>query len=270
MTYFTALIVRAYYDTTSLLQWALDTQLLEQARAKIDDARADATAVGSTLSPNSNLIKDYKALLPPVLPFLIFVVLVGHIIGDASIKYSTNGKQASLSFEWGNLAYANYVYNVLYYYCLSAPREQIRLSSAGTMVTTFCFQTVTHSSFLVLAYLFKPNQGPKTVPVSLIFFLCTPLALATWYMDDGGLQSYTGGHGMAAELQCQGFGIAVAEYMAEELNELYDLDCRVKTITRKGVKMPVIVIPSRSYPALHSLLSPFMAPCMRYKLPTPR
>ena len=64
------------------------------------------------MSPNSKSIQLYKAFFPIILPVNIFSLLLGHILGDCTIKYNAVKDSASFAFEWGNKTYAYYVYNM--------------------------------------------------------------------------------------------------------------------------------------------------------------
>ena len=241
---------------------------LDKGRADVLAAQSAAAAQGTKVSPNSNVIKHYKSLLPMVLPVNIFSVLLGHMLGDCCVKYNASKDQAYMSFEWGNKSYAWFVYNMLSDYVLSAPRVQIRVNALGNTVTTYCFQTVTLPSFAVFHHLFI-ERGVKTVPIGLIQYLLTPLALAIWFMDDGGQTDYRKGHGHGVQLNTQGFTLEAVSNMVKELNDKYNLDCWMRILQNKGGK-PIIVIPSKSYPKFHSLVKEHIDSSMMHKLPAPK
>jgi len=240
-------------------------QKLVDARGNIQDAQEKAEREGKKLSPNSNLFRNYKSMLPLVLPIYIFAVLLGNMLGDCSVRYNPKTNEACLQFEWGNKAYAYFIYNVLFDYVLSPPREQVRINAFGNSVTTYCFQTITHSSFAVFFHLFIDHKV-KTVPTGLIVNLVSALTLAVWYMDDGGLTDYRGGLGQGIQLHTQGFTLRRVEEMSTELNDKFGFGCWVRLV-KKG--QPIICLPSRAYPQFYDLVKDYIHPSMRHKLPLP-
>lgn len=238
---------------------------LKSLREAVEYAQMLAKQNGKNMSPNAKVLKLYKAALPLALPTPVFGAMVGHVLGDCSIDYISKSDQASLKFEYGNKEYAYYVYNVLANYVLSPPRVQTRVNANGNEVTTYCFQTITHPCFAVFHHLFIVN-GVKTVPAGLVTHFVTPQALATWYMDDGGLGDYRGNHGNTIYINTHCFEVEVVQQMVDELNYKYDLNSRVRIINRKHGQ-PVIVIPSRSYPKFYSIVHQYIDESMMYKLP---
>lgn len=209
------------------------------------------------------MIHSYKAVLPPVLPFNIFLQLVGHMLGDGTVRFNASSNIASMAFEWKSLVYAQWVYNILSDYVISPIRKQTRISRNGTAVTTYCFQTISHSSLTVIYHLFIVN-GVKTVPMSLVNYFMLPQTLATWFCDDGNKGDYRPGHGNHLEINTQSFTVPVVKQMVIELNGLYNLDARVREV--KDHK-PMIVIPSSSYTKFRSIVKPYMPECILYKIP---
>jgi hypothetical protein len=239
---------------------------LQLKRNAVIAAQQQAKASGKRLSPNSNLLKQYRLALPQRLPFPLFLCAIGHMLGDCSLQATANTGQALLKFEWGNEAYANFVYDLFYDYILSPPRETVRINKYGNSVTTWQFQTLSHPSFMPLYYLFS-TKGAKCVPAGLVRDFVEPLTLAIWYMDDGNMTDYREGHGQGVQINTQGFTVSDVERMAAELNDKYSLACWVRLVKDKG--QPIICFPSHTYPIFHNLVKDYMAPCMMYKLPAP-
>lgn len=240
--------------------------LLQNKRLQIVNAQEEARVANKQFSPNSKLVKEYKALLPHFLPFVLLLVGIGNMLGDCSIRRSPSTGDVALKFEWGNKAYAYFIYGLFYDYVLTPPREQVRTNASGNKVTTYCFQTLSHSSFTILYHLFMVN-GKKTVPTGLVRHFVTPLTLAIWYMDDGNLTSYKEGHGQGLQLNTQGFSKEVVEQMVVELNDRYGFSGWVRLV--KNGK-PIICLPSKDYGLFYSLVKDFIQPCMSYKLPPVR
>lgn len=177
---------------------------------------------GNKLSPNSKAFQQYKMTLKG-LTKVQFDTAIGLILGDARIQLNKKGNGAILKFEWGdvNKDYAFHVYNVFIDYCISPPRKQVRISPKGTQVTTWCFQTLTHSDFVALAKLFIVNNK-KIVPNGLIEQYLTPRGLSYWFMDDGGIN---GSHSYGLQLHTQSFSISEVDQMCDEIKTKFNLQC---------------------------------------------
>jgi len=236
-------------------------------REKIIKAQEERALMGKKLSPNSKLIKEYKNYLPTTLPQKYFSIILGHMLGDVSLKHNSNTKQTCIKFEWGKQAYADYVYGLLKPYILSPPRVQTRKNASGNLVTTYCFQTISHRSFNVFYDLFIV-EGKKTVIKGLIKNYLTPLALATWYMDDGSLTDYRSGHGQGVQLHTQGFTKEAVEQMVTELNDKYQFNCWMRLV-KKG-RLPIICLPSESYSLFYEIVKDYVDSSMIHKLPKPK
>lgn len=258
-----SLTTAQYYTLNPLAGTNIDRHNLALCRAKLQ--LAQEAAAGGKVSPNSNTVKVYKSLLPNVLPLTLFSTLLGHMLGDCAVKYDAPKDQASITFEWGNLAYATSVYNKLYDYVLSPPRVQVRTNAKGNKVTTYCFQTVTLPLFAIFYHLFI-MKGKKTVCPGLICNLVTPLSLAVWFIDDGNQTDYRLGHGQGVQLNTQGFTVDTVAQMVKELNDKFGFNCWMRILNNKGGK-PIIVIPSKSYPKFYNLVKEHMHVSMMYKLP---
>lgn len=71
------------------------TQTLISLRLKILRSRF----IGSPLSPNSLIMRNYRSLLPAVLTVFQQAMLVGLMLGDVSLKSNRNLTGASIQFE---------------------------------------------------------------------------------------------------------------------------------------------------------------------------
>ena len=123
---------------------------------------------GKSLSPNSNIIREYKSTLTG-LNTVQQEAGIGHLLGDARIERGKSGTGHLLKFEYGymNKDYAFHTYNVYENYCLTPPREQKRVNVKGNVNITWCFQTILHPDFDYLGKLFLNDQNKKRVPVEL-------------------------------------------------------------------------------------------------------
>lgn len=214
---------------------------------------------GNKISPNSKIFKEYKATLNG-LTEMQYQAAVGLILGDARIEINKKNNSALLKFEWGNKnkEYAFHVYNLFTNYCITPPREQVRININGNKNITWCFQTLTHPDFVPLAKLFLINNK-KVVPTNLITNHLTPLGLAYWFIDDGGI---LGSHSYGIQFHTQGFTIAEVDNICNELSNKFNL------ITWRYIhkNKPIINISAKSYSTFLSLINDKIVDCMRTKL----
>lgn len=267
-TYLMIIILSALYELDPGTHYTASAVVVQEARDKITQAQQKASDIGTRLGSNSGIIHAYKGMLSSMLPLDTFVACLGLMLGDSSIYPSAAKDKASLHFEYGNLAYAQFVYSLLIPYVLTGPVKKERFNGNGTLVTTYTFQTMTLPCFAVFYNLFIDDKGVKTVPMGLILFLLSPVGLSTWFTDDGGQADYRPGHGKTVHLNTQGFTESTVNQMVLELNVRYNLNCRTRLLTNKK-NQPIIVIPSQSYPVFYDLVSPHVPAAMAYKLPAP-
>lgn len=206
-------------------------------------------------------MRQYKELLPIELSSIQKEMLVGLMLGDVSLKWNKSLTGASVQFEWGDkhMAYAFYVWHLLYPYCLEVPRRQVRINKHGNEVVTWCFQTVTHSAFLFLydAFIIK---GKKCI-IPALNELISPISLAFWFMDDGGQQDY---RGYGLQFHTQGFTESEVDLLCKILQDKFGLNCWRKS--NKG--KPIIAISGHSYDTFFGLIKDYMHESMYCKLPS--
>lgn len=226
-------------------------------RLQIIALKLELAKLGKKLSANSKVFREYKKTLKGLTP-LQYQTGVGLILGDVRIELNKSGTGALLKFEWGDVHkdYAFHVFDVFEPYCLTPPRKQVRVNANGNEVVTWCFQTLTHEDFLVLAKLFLNEEGKKVVPEGLITDHLTAIGLAYWFMDDGGMA------GRGIQLHTQGFSIEEVDTMIEELRAKWALDCW----RGKNKGLPVINFSAHSYDLFFSLTDPYIIPSMKHKM----
>ena len=92
----------------------------------------------------------------------------------------------------------------------------------------------------------------------------TGRGLAYWFMDDGGRLDYNkNSKNKSIVLNTQSFTEEEVKMLSNELITKFNFECEVRS--NKGKK--IIVICHNSYPLFYKLVSPFIIPEMRYKLP---
>lgn len=221
--------------------------------------------INQTISPNSKLIWDYKSSLPALDSFQL-AMCTGLLLGDVSIVRNASLKIPShkLKFEWGDRhsAYAQSVYDHIILYCLTSPRLQTGINAQNNSVKTWCFQTVTVPAFNILGQAFLMNKG-KTLNMTMLEELMTPVSLAYWYMDDGHCGN-VGRYGMY--FNTQGFTHQEAEGLCSILRTKFNLDSWVRSKKSKN-NIPYIVVSGHSYSVFFSYVEKYIHPSMRHKFP---
>jgi len=218
--------------------------------------------IGLPVSPNSIMMHEYKSLLPISLQPFTQAMLVGLMLGDVSLKTNKSLTGSYIQFEWGDkhMAYAFYVWHLLYPYCLELSRRQVRINHLGKSVVTWCFQTVTHPAFLFLNKLFIVN-GIKHILPDLLANAITPISLAFWFMDDGSQLDY---RSYGLQYNTHAFSVEEVNSLCTILQDKFGLQCWIKY--NKG--KPTIVISGHSYNNFFKLVNNYIHESMRFKFPS--
>lgn len=188
-------------------------------------------------------------------------ISIGVLLGDASIQKNKRKKVEKWRLKFSQSAnHKQYIYHLHHEfkeYVISQPFfNQTR--------NMYSFQTIFDSRFKVLADLFLDHQGQKTV---LPFFKensISPLSLAYWFMDDGGLLSYKKDwprRGLVFNTQ----GLTLAE--VETLSENWNRSSHLKTWVKFNKKRPLIAVSGREFEQISRVFLPYMHESMEYKLP---
>src|SRR3990172_17080 len=123
----------------------------------------------------------------------------------------------------------------------------------------FEFSTITHIEFKVLRDKFYRNSV-KVVPEEIAMWL-TPLALAVWIMDDGGLS-----HGTNLRLQTDSFTEEENRRLLDAIKVNFNANGDVKQYTRHGKVFRYLSFNKRNSLILSDIVRNFVTPTMRYKL----
>lgn len=217
------------------------------------------------LSPNSNLMKEYKKSLN-CLNEKQWEASIGLLLGDASLQTQNNGKTYRMKFEWSDKTkpYLDFVYDLFDEWVLSKPHKKSRVSPKGNLVINWGFQTISHEAFNPLAKLFINTNNKKGISESLIMNHLTDRGLAFWFMDDGGKLDYNkNSKNKSIVLNTQSFTEKEVERLSLELKTKFNFEIEIRA--NKGKK--VIVIKNDSYLLFSELVNPYIIPEMRYKLP---
>jgi hypothetical protein len=183
-------------------------------------------------------------------------VLVGTLLGDASIPDRKNNSEYNVKFEqkYDNVQYVNHLYDIFKPWVGTSP--SIREISGGGALDrkSIWFRTYRHPAFRDFYNKFYLH-GHKIVPRDISEIL-TPVGLAYWFMDDGTKQT-SGYH-----LSTQGFKFDDNNFLLETLNKKFFLDSKV----HKDRHFFRIYIPAASVLKFNLLVKPYILSTMSYKL----
>jgi LAGLIDADG DNA endonuclease family len=188
-------------------------------------------------------------------------VLVGTILGDASIERNKPTHNTRIRFEQTFPAHAYYL-TTLYIHFLNltgkCPTVQSRKADkrTGDIYSTISFKTLMFPCLNIFHAIFY-KDGTKIVPLN-IGELLSARALAYWIMDDGG----KGSHGETI-LHTRSFTLKEVQLLQSVLMDNFGLR------TRLSEKVPgqwVIIIPVKQVRPVKDIVAPYMCLSMLYKL----
>lgn len=206
---------------------------------------------------NSKNIERYKKILK--LSKQQREILVGLLLGDGHLETQNNGRTFRLKVEHSikQKQYVDWLYAIWKPWMTKSPEKRTR-TYQNKQYYKYYFTTLSHGIFRFYGQQFYKNNI-KIVP-ELIHRWLTPQAFAIWFMDDGSLKSQ---HHNARLLNTQGFSKKEVLRLAQNIQTIFQL----KTSLRKQKEGYQIMIAAESATKLYRILSPYIIPSMRYKLP---
>lgn len=216
-------------------------------------------------------INLYNSILPFITPktrsdkrigphdYNILCVLIGTLLGDAQAERHGNGTRICFQQEHTKSHYLLWFHKYLsdLGYCNSIqPKLLTRLGSGGKLRYYLKFQTFTFSSFNFIYEEFYKG-GVKIIPANIADYL-SPLALAVWISDDGGLSS------SGLKLCTNSFSYEDVEFLCKVLRDKYNLKASVQKAGYPN--QYVIYISKISMPNLADIVKPHLHSSMYYKL----
>ncbi len=173
-------------------------------------------------------------------------VLTGLMLGDGSLAFSSNKLSKTPRLTIGRAIkdkeYINYHANIFSNF-LNPKSVQEKISHHYKLNKSYPQMVLrTKSSVEFLSYYNKwyPNGKKKTVPKDLVI---TPIILATWIADDGGIKNTFGNNKLypnlfELELATQGFTKTEVEMLCEKLSTLFNFPFHVK---HKGANKQYVI-----------------------------
>lgn len=186
-------------------------------------------------------------------------IILGTILGDAHLSMLKNNARLEVGHSETQKAYIFWKYRELKKFIGMKPKpfENFDQRFKKTYVQ-WRFKTKANTYFTELWKLFYRGSR-KIVPPNIFFLLTSPLALAIWYMDDGGRRNDCYG----TFLNTLSFTKQENEILAECLKRNFSLNPRIHWV-QDGYRL---YIPSRDAQKFSTLVYPYLIPSMRYKLP---
>lgn len=199
------------------------------------------------------VLEIYKENL--VLTELQRVVLLGTLLGDASMPKQKNNTNYNIKFEQSikNEEYINHLYNIFKDWVGTEPKIREIKGGLAKERQSIWFRTYRHKNFKFYYNEFY-FEGKKRVP-KLIHRYLTPNVLAYWFMDDGNKTK----HGYV--LNTQAFCLKDQKLLLNALSNL-NLDCSL----HKDKNFFKIYIKAESKLNFTLLIKPFILTCFFYKL----
>ena len=196
-----------------------------------------------------------------------FQIAIGVLLGDANIQTQNKGKTYRLRFEQSDKhkEYIFHLFEIFNEWVLSEPKQILRKNNNNRNVKTWRFQTISHKAFNILAQKFLDNNK-KSLEINFLTKNLTPLSLAYWFMDDGGLLDYTLNKGKGIVFNTHSFSSSEVENLKIILIKKFQLKCWVKLNKKK----PILVVSGTSYEKIKLLIKPFIISYMLYKFPSDR
>ncbi|HZQ30239.1 MAG TPA: intein-containing recombinase RecA [Mycobacterium sp.] len=193
-----------------------------------------------------------------------FQVVLGSLMGDGNLspnRHDRNGVRFRLGHGAKQIEYLQWKTALL-----GNIKHSVRMNDKGAQFVDF-------TPLPELAELQRAvylGDGKKFLSDEYLKAL-TPLALAIWYMDDGGFslrskglqQRTAGGSGrieICVEAMSEGSRVRLRDY----LRDTHGLDVRLRVVGSTGKS--VLVFSTASTAKFQEIVAPYMAPSMEYKL----
>ena len=195
----------------------------------------------------------------------IISIIIGSVLGDTHLEKRSKGIGTRIIFEQSNknVEYLMWFHNYLSSrgYCNpQKPKLHTRIKKDNKVFYHYRLNSYTFSSFNWLHEMFysievKTNKYIKIVPLNIEDYL-TPLALATWFMDDGSKL----GSGVRIATNC--FKKQEVELLVRALDSKFN----IKSTLHKNNNNYQLYIKKESIYKLRELVLPHMHKSMFYKL----
>ena len=154
-------------------------------------------------------------------------ILIGALLGDASIEY--NGPSCRVRFDYGikQCDYAYWLANKLHPYSQKITKYDVFDSRTEKVNQKIRFYTSTKSIFNQYRSMFYSNFGSSknSVPLDIKDRLSSKLTLAIWFLDDGAKRTDS----KAYRLHTECFPLKTVQLLQEAVFENYGIESTVNS-----------------------------------------
>ena len=186
-------------------------------------------------------------------------VLIGTILGDAYVEQYPKDARIGIMHSLKQKEFVDWKYEELKRFVKMKPMQSEYFDHRyGKKYFWWRFQTRRFPEFKNLADIFYDGRK-KIIPRNISQILTSPLALAVWYMDDGGRRK-----------DCHGMFLNTLSYSKQEqiilqkcLLKNFGINTRIHWIT-DGLRLYIPVEDAKKF---SSLIGLYIIPSMIYKLP---
>ena len=188
-------------------------------------------------------------------------IILGSLLGDACAEL--NGKHARIKFDH-SLSQSEYV-RWKYQKLNSLTTKLVNLKVFDRRFNKYYehirFNTKTHQVFDKYLELFY-QKGFKSVPENITELVITPIALTTWYLDDGAKRSDCN----ALRIHTNSYSLLEQEILVQLLQASFGINSKIHKV--KQDEEYVIYVPSSEAIKFSELIKPIVSqiPSMKYKL----
>lgn len=178
-------------------------------------------------------------------------VLIGYLLGDGCLETWKNSKVARLKVEQSlaQKEFVSWLFKVFQEFSKTPPKSKQNKCK---------FNTLSSNEFYGFHKIFYSNRQ-KVVPKN-IEQLLTPISFAVWFMGDGSVKSKECNGRI---LNTHGFSESEVAQLSQILNDRFKLLASIRR-QKDGLQ---IYISAKSAEELIKLISPYLLPHFKYKLP---
>lgn len=191
----------------------------------------------------------------------ILSIIFGSLLGDAYGERREKGTGTRITFyqESSHVEYILHLHRLLSNHGYCNPKVPVigtRLGVGGKVRKIVRFSTWTYTSFNWIHELWYV-KGIKCVPNCINTYL-TPLALATWIMDDGSKV------GKGLKFSTNTYTYEDCLKLVNALNENFEIKCSIQSAGVEG--QYILYVWKESMAKLRKIVNPHMVNDMRYKI----
>ena len=204
----------------------------------------------------SHTLRSYQRIGPHKKE--IIDTIVGSLLGDGWGEKRCESTRFHFHYTSRSVEYLGFLQALLYrngYCSLETAKKTRQIGKSGKIYYSIKLRTFSFNSWNWLYDSFYSDLKQKHVPKN-IGELLSPQALAIWIMDNGGVS------GKGSKISTESFSFSEVKLLQTALFERFGLCYNIQQHKEKHI----LYLSKGQLPALQSLIQPFMAPCMYYKL----